>query len=130
MKPLEILRRSFRNAEIPDSTPVGRLFGSGVYLLVDGNGDIVYVGASSQIEWRLYAHASGERGIERKVFDRALWMPLPALVHHHYEGALIRALAPKYNRRAPRNRGYDAEILWGLGLREDLKAGDIAKRAA
>lgn len=90
----------------------------GIYLLVD-NEIIVYVGSSIDIDIRLAQH-SADLGHptprRRKVWDRALWLALPAKVHRYYEGALIRALRPKHNRHAPRSCGYDNEILDGLGL--------------
>lgn len=90
---------------------------SGVYLLVD-NGTIVYVGSSTQVEYRLWAHRrpSDSGLIYSKVFDGAFWYALPLAVHPHYEGAFIRALRPAYNRSAPPHVGYDNEILDGFGL--------------
>jgi hypothetical protein len=110
MSPLETLRRSFKPVAIPDAVPAPRGL-VGVYMLVLGD-EIVYVGSSSGIEFRLYQHAVEEI----KEFDSALWVSLPPGVHPHYEGAFIRALRPRYNRVAPRHCGYDNEILEGFGL--------------
>lgn len=124
---LTILERTFRPLDLPRHARNGcATCGTamiGVYLLVDGD-DISYVGSSTDILRRLYDH-----GLYRQTrpFDRALYLSLPRLVIPHYEGALIRALRPRTNgRTAPRDRGHDAEILFGLGLRDALPADELA----
>jgi hypothetical protein len=112
---LTILERTFRPIDVPISIPrvAPR---AGVYLLID-LGSIVYVGSSGHIEHRLHSHAVTQRTrSESKSFDRALWIPLPVVVHRDYEGAFIRALCPRDCLKAPRHRGNDAEILDGFGL--------------
>lgn len=91
---------------------------SGVYVLFDG-AEVVYVGASKDVRLRLATHRQRPQTashLPKKKFDRALWMPLPEVVLPDYEGALIRAFLPKYNSRAPLDRGNDAEIMGGLGI--------------
>ncbi len=117
---LEILQRTFRPIAVPTSLPqvctMCSPSRSGVYLLVHRS-KIVYVGSSSDVEARLYAHRGLNRsGVDHKVFTTALCMRLPERVLGHYEGALIRALRPRYNRNVPKYAGHDNEILDGLGL--------------
>jgi DNA-binding transcriptional regulator YiaG len=113
--PLEILSRTFRELPLPVRQPQTcdhcNPPRSGVYLLAD-SGMIVYVGSSTDIVGRIRWHRSSSD----KRFNLAMWMALPARVLEHYEGALIRALSPVHNRKAPRHVGYDNEILSGLGL--------------
>ena len=114
MTPLEILSLTFREIEIPASTPSGPSVG--VYLLVDDD-EIVYVGASLCVETRVHAHRTAKTDFYTKQFDRAFALSLPAGALAHYEGALIRALHPHYNYGAPAHAdGYDNEILDGFGL--------------
>jgi hypothetical protein len=124
--PLDILARTFRAIDLPDGAPqTCATCGTalvGVYLLVE-NDEIVYIGSSIDIARRLYGHGLH---VQTRPFDRALWLPLPARMLRHYEGALIRALRPRYNGRAPASHGYDAEILWGLGLKAELSEEEIA----
>lgn len=110
MTPLEALGRSCREHPLAP-----RRRNSGVYFLVDG-AEIIYVGSSTDLESRLQTHISGDRHGGPKTFDRVLWIPLPLAVHPDYEGAFIRALAPRGNQTAPASRGNDAEILDGFGL--------------
>jgi len=114
--PLAILERTFRPIDLPARPPeiCDRCNPprAGVYLLVATPAAIVYVGSSGDVESRLWSHVR-----ETEIgFDRALWLALPAKVLPHYEGALIRALAPRLNRVAPKYLGYDNEILDGFGL--------------
>lgn len=107
---LEILERTFKPLVLPvapEDNPSGL---GGVYLLAY-RGDVVYIGQSDDIAFRLYAHARRD-----KSFDSASWVSLPIGVRHYYEGAFIRALRPKYNRNSPPHCGYDNEILEGFGL--------------
>lgn len=118
-KTLTILERTFRPA-VPLALRARRTlpFKCGIYFLVDGD-DIVYVGSSTDLDSRLYQHTLDRRSAKprtAKRWDRARWLPLPERVHGYYEGALIRALRPRYNRGAPRHVGWDNEILDGLGL--------------
>lgn len=123
--PLSILERSFRPLTMPvmaDDNP-GVMFG--VYLLIDRT-DVVYVGCDDNIANRLFWHTRGDMR-----FDRALWMPLPRRVHVHYRSALVRALSPRHMAQYLEqyrmcDRNHDAEILYGLGLRDDLTTDDIA----
>lgn len=93
----------------------------GVYLLIR-RGEIVYVGQSTDIEARVAAHRvlPKKPTLRRRAlrFDRALWFAL----HDHdlglYEGALIRALRPRFNRGAPAHTGLDNEVLRRFGLPE------------
>lgn len=111
MSSLESLAASCRDHPI-----VRRRRNCGVYFLID-HYEIIYIGSSTDIETRLEQHFAGVPGrSEPKVFDRVLWIPLPAAVHADYEGAFIRALAPHDNMTAPASRGNDAEILDGFGL--------------
>ena len=126
--PLNILARTFRPVDLPRRVQAGcSRCGSalvGVYLLI-AREEVTYVGTSTDIIHRLYGQLLDRRR-RRKRFDRALWLPLPASVLSHYRGALIRALRPKHNGKAPRSHGYDAEILWGLGLKDELSDEEIA----
>ena len=116
MTPLEILRRQFRELDAPTEKP--RWPDSptlcGIYVLVDHH-EIVYIGSSVDVLNRVWAHR------RNRTFDRLLWLRLPAAVHHHYEGAFIRAIRPRLNRSAPIDARYDAEILEGFGLEACLE---------
>jgi hypothetical protein len=117
---LERMRCRFSEIEIPRSLPRGPSSNSGVYLLVN-RGEIIYVGASKFLESRIYGHRSEPQwqisSLPPKRFDRAFVYRLPVAVMHHYEGAFIRALSPKFNCTAPpRTPGYDNEILEGFDL--------------
>ncbi len=132
---LSILERSFRPIEVPSRPYVGcQRCGtavSGVYLLIDGD-EVVYVGSSTDIISRIYKHDAGRRREQRdeewrfgKKFDRVICLSVPLAVHPAYEGALIRALKPRYSAKCPVDSAHDAEILYGLGLRSDLTTDDI-----
>lgn len=141
MSPLEILERSFRPIEIPSRMYVGcKKCGtalSGVYLLINKD-EIVYCGSSIDISTRIYDHdVERRRGKKRnggykhaKNFDRVLCLALPPAVLLFYEGALTRALRPRYTKKCPTDSAYDAEILYGLGLRDTLTDDDIAAAEA
>lgn len=87
----------------------------GIYILCLGD-EVVYIGSSRDVEVRVETHSLGSAQVPRGKFDRAWWLPIPPKHLDHYEGALIRALRPKFNGRAPADRGCDVEILEGLGL--------------
>lgn len=130
---LAILEGTFRAIELPQHTPRvdPQLCGVYLLLLVD---EIVYVGSSIDVLSRLWTHRIDAKATSRrtlaKQFDRAAWLPIPRSVMHHYEGALIRALRPKHNLGgSPMGYGFDAEILYGLGLRDELTAADITEAA-
>ena len=83
----------------------------GVYFLIS-EAAIVYVGQTTDLESRIELHQW--EGI--KTFDRAMWIELPADDLSAYEGALIRAIGPKYNDTAPAFRGEDNAVLARLGI--------------
>ena len=128
--PLSILERTFAPVAAPALRARRTLpFSCGVYLLVDAT-DIVYVGSSTDLDSRLYQHTLDRRSTKpnhAKRWDRALWLGLPAKVLPYYEGALIRALCPRYNRHAPRSCGYDNEILDGFGLPIHVDEAAVAR---
>ncbi len=129
MSAVDILSRVMQ----PAPTPTERPRFVGVYLLLKGE-EIVYVGQSTDVEMRLLAHRSSRvRSADRRrwirlSFDRAIWLPLSAEDLSAYEGALIRALTPKYNRTAPVHRGRDNEILSILGLAQHVDEAANAER--
>lgn len=135
--PLAVLERTFRPIDPPLRPVTGcRDCGvvlAGVYLLVKRD-EIVYIGSTADILRRLYAHVSDRRRRQRfsKRFDRVLWLELPAAVIAHYEGALVRALRPPGNSvvHVRKFDAHDAEILYGLGLRDELAIDEIAWEAA
>ena len=99
----------------------------GVYILINGD-EIVYVGSSFHIYARIRTHIS-ESGIGRaysKQFDGVMCLEMPRNIAEIYEGALIRELRPSGNRNCPADAGHDAEILFGLGLRDSLDESDVA----
>ncbi len=82
----------------------------GVYILVDGE-DIAYVGSAVDVYARIGQHR------HRFNFDRAFIFPTPKRGRRAIEGALIRALAPRYTFAAPTaDEHRDASILSRLGL--------------
>lgn len=83
----------------------------GVYFLI-AEGVVVYVGQTADLETRIELH----QWENVKVFDRAMWIELSADDLSAYEGALIRALDPKYNDTAPAFRGQDDAVLARLGI--------------
>ena len=121
--PLSILSARFAEVAIP--TPRERT--GHVYLLVDGD-EVVYVGQTIALEQRIAWHweqsrapvvARKRRQIENphcKPFDRALALEAPEGDLRDIEGALIRALRPRFNHRADTHRGNDNKILASLGL--------------
>lgn len=136
MTQLEILRRSFKPFPVSDEPPRGCICRSqtrrsSVYLLVDGR-DISYVGSAKDTETRVYQHRLlRDRTVRDPIlngvsFDSALWLELPYAVVRSYEAALIRTLRPPYNGNCPKDCENDAEILFGLGLRESLDEFDVA----
>lgn len=112
-----------RCAEIPLRTVDDRHVG--IYLLID-RGEVVYVGQSCNVIARVRLHEADvdAAGALAKVFDRAIWFAVDRSDLLVYEGALIRALRPRYNRRAPAYRGRDNAVLAELGL--PLLADEIA----
>lgn len=89
----------------------------GVYFLI-ADETIVYVGQSCSVLGRIQLHEleADSDSATAKVFTRATWIAIPVGLLNAYEGALIRALRPRYNRRAPAYLGGDNAILLGLGL--------------
>lgn len=109
MNALDVLAPHLR----PDPTTLRpRLVG--VYFLISKD-VIVYVGQSTDVEVRV-VQQTAKRRRRRRVFDRAAWIELPEADLSTYEGALIRALRPKYNRVAPTKNQRDDEVLARLGL--------------
>lgn len=109
-----------RGLDVPLVTRVERP--CGVYLLISA-GQVVYIGATSNLESRLTDHFNGMKHSNPlatprppKVFDRVIWLALPRGELAAYEGALIRSLRPPLNKRAPAPRGRDLEILEHFGL--------------
>lgn len=96
------------------------------FLLLDD--EITYVGQTTNIDQRIYLHVNTENrwGVP-KVFNRATWMAVPIEQLDAYEGALIRALRPSCNRRAPAYRGGDNEILIALGMEPHIDEAAAAK---
>lgn len=113
--PIEILSAQSVELRLNESRRI-RAF---VYFLISG-GEIVYIGETTNIEARIEHHLSrtSEHNRRRgfKEFDRAFYLEVPSAEALAYEGALIRALRPRYNGRAGRHRGRDNEILISLGL--------------
>lgn len=93
---------------------------SGVYVLVEKS-RVVYIGSSVNIDQRVEGHRRfTEKHLPRKNFDSVYWLAVPETLAIHYEGALIRHFNPPLNGQNPRNKGHDAEILFGLGLTDSL----------
>lgn len=115
MTALEILRRSFRELKVPDRLPRWATSSSGIYLLVS-NETVQYVGRSGDVVRRVHAHRLYRLRRAIEAFDSALWCPIPMACSIYYEGALVRALLPEFNRCVPSYSEYDNEILEGFGL--------------
>ena len=86
-----------------------------IYLLI-ANGDVVYVGQTQRLVARIGLHISGDKRTSVKSFDTVRWFPCEIDDLDAYEGALIRFLRPRYNRRAPYRKGSDNDVLAALGL--------------
>lgn len=127
MTSLEILKWTFGPVRHQSARPSS----SGVYLLING-GEIVYVGASRNVPCRIGNWAGRKDGRRRDVFewDQALWLALPWSVATTYEHALIRELTPRHNERVNDETEHDAEILYCLGLRDELSEDDVRWEAA
>lgn len=112
MSVLDSLKVSLR--ELPPET---RPRFVGIYFLIS-KGVVVYVGKSTDIEQRMIAHWSARNSKNprtRMRFDEARWLPVDEQDLTAYEGAILRSLAPRYNRIAhPSKR--DSEIVELLGL--------------
>lgn len=81
---------------------------SGVYFLISGN-DIVYVGQSVNVASRVGSHFSESS----KIFDRAVYLPVPPSDLDSVEMAFIKALWPKYNNENHKRRPVnEAEEKW------------------
>lgn len=124
MTPLEILSFQFNRLELSVPKPRGTHDPviSGVYILINGD-EIVYVGSSFHICARVRTHLS-----EARInFGDVLYMELPRRLADIYEAALVRFLEPRNNARGwvHRDRSADAEILYGLGLRESLAIEEV-----
>lgn len=104
---------------------------TGVYILIR-SGVALYVGVTSNIEERLATQRHGIKGKRPpKPFDRALWIPLQRADLGAYQGALVRSLRPKLNRRVPALCGRDLEILeqFGLPPHDELIVQDNFRRS-
>lgn len=124
MTALEILSLSFVPF-VPDiRNSVGRVRRVGVYILARDT-TIVYVGSSIDMDFRFRSHAA-RRHLGGFAFNIHLWLEVAKVDRFAYEGALIRALGPIYNRQSPTFRGRDNEILEELGLRTHKPDTDIA----
>lgn len=101
-----------------------------IYLLI-ADGEIVYVGQSERLVARIGLHISGDRRTPMKRFDTVRWFPCAVDDLDAYEGALIRLLRPRHNRRAPYWKGRDNEVLAALGLpvHDDERANNAAWKA-
>lgn len=86
-----------------------------IYFLID-NDEIVYVGQTMRLIPRIAIHLGGGPHSAVKSFDRVRFFTCDATDLDRYEGALIRALRPRYSRRAPAWRGQDNDTLRELGL--------------
>lgn len=89
--------------------------GAVYFLILDG--EVVYVGQTTNIEQRAYSHLNLESrwGVPKR-FDRIVAMDVAIDDLDAYEGALIRLIRPRFNRRAPLHAGRDNEVLAALGL--------------
>lgn len=124
MSALLALSKHFVEIAIPAPRSTGN-----VYLLVDGD-EIVYVGQTTAIEQRIAWHWIQSQtptviskrtdaptpNADCKRFTRAFAFEAPESELRAIESALIRALRPKYNRRADRYTGGDNAIISALGL--------------
>lgn len=80
---------------------------SGVYFLIHGE-EVVYVGQSLSVASRVHDHVSKKE----KVFDRAVYLPVPPSDLSQVERAFIRVLRPRYNDT---HNGYavtDEDAMW------------------
>lgn len=111
----ETLARRLVEVPLPPPLP-------GVYLLLAGE-EVVYVGQSAFVEQRVAHHW---QVMPRGSFDRALVLAVPREDLDAFEGALIRALRPKFNKRGPRPSAREMSILIDLGL--PLHQPHVARR--
>lgn len=91
---------------------------TGVYVLLSED-RVVYVGQSINVIGRVLTH---QRNL---TFDKAVWFELHPDDLNAFEGALTRALNPRWGYQAPADDSRDAEILASLGLQADA---DSARR--
>lgn len=113
MTSLEALEQRFAELDLKAVRPRKQ----GVYLLV-ADGEIIYVGQTTVLESRVVIHRTVTkcRPQDTKRFDRVLWLDLSDDDLDDYEGALIRALRPRFCKRAPAHAGHDNDVLGALGL--------------
>lgn len=124
---LAILERSFQPIAVQRRSPInGEVRICGVYALI-WKDVITYIGASSNIRYRIWQHWTERRNFGRrktltKTFNRAIWHPLPCESHPAYEGALIRFLNPSHNIQIPSSdRKQDNEIIREFGLCPEIR---------
>ena len=86
-----------------------------IYFLINKD-EIVYVGQTMRLIPRITIHLGGDVRSAVEHFDRVRFFTCDQGDLDRYEGALIRALRPRYSRRAPAWRGQDNETLRELGL--------------
>lgn len=125
MKPVEAL--AWRFAELDVSRLLRPDLRAFVYFLSHGD-EVVYVGQTSDVMERVRLHLQDERVSGPKAFDRVFFLEVDALDLDAYEGALIRALNPRYCQRAPKDVGRDEEVLALFGLERD-ETGAFAARS-
>lgn len=95
----------------------------GIYFLIS-KGEIVYVGQSGDVDSRIAGHLRATKK-NKKEFDSAFWIEVSEHDLGPYEGAFIRALAPRYNCTAPKDVGRDVEILALFGMAPSENASTI-----
>jgi hypothetical protein len=109
---LDVLSRCCAEVEARHFVREPRSF---VYFLVDET-EVVYVGSTSHLDFRIASHLRRPPG----PFTRVFWREVPLGTALETEGALIRALRPRFNLTAPRYRGDDNRVLVTFGLAPHL----------
>lgn len=100
-----------------------------IYFLANDD-EVVYVGQTADVDARVRLHQQDKRICGPKEFNRVFFVEVAWEDLDAYEGALIRALNPKYSLRAPRDVGRDEEVLAIFGIERDVSGAFAARQRA
>jgi hypothetical protein len=126
MKAIDVLAARFDELDLARLRPEPKPF---IYFLAYDD-EIVYVGQTLDVQARVRIHLQDKRICGPKEFNRVFFVEVDESDLDAYEGALIRALNPKYSLRAPRDRGRDDEVLAIFGIDRDANGAFEARQRA
>ena len=77
----------------------GEYPGGGIYMLFAGDGELLYIGQSMNVGYRVVQHHWATRRNERRHFAGFTMLDVPVELMRHIECAHIHALSPSENHR-------------------------------